>query len=133
MYAHYFSYIDEPSPAMQVFSDWAQADKTIIICNALNCKGVLDVYYTIEIFGKQFNLPAVMFHEDRDSLNSAPTVAAIIVPDFYYDAEHYHPGGINTYIFERLDHLGHTIETRCFQERFEEYEFIKFLKSFPLV
>lgn len=72
---------------MDAFRTWASKDKTIIICNALNSAGVAEAYNKASFYGTRLNLPVTVFNEDTQSLNDAPTAAAIIVPRCIYDAQ----------------------------------------------
>ena len=72
---------------MSLYDQWARVDKTIIILNAMNSRGVVNAHLTLQEFAKRFKLPLALFHEDSDSLNGAATACAIIVPQKFYDAE----------------------------------------------
>lgn len=70
-----------------VYADWADQDKTIIICGAMNHRGVKDCWAEIERINGALGLPAAIFHEDEDSMNGMATACGVIVPQRLYDAK----------------------------------------------
>lgn len=73
------------SPAATDFQTWASQDKTIIICNAHNHKGVLDCWVEIERLNSSLGLAAAIFFEDEQSMNGMATACGVIVPKEYWD------------------------------------------------
>lgn len=131
---------------MDAFRAWASKDKTIIICNALNSAGVGEAYNKATFYGTRLNLPSTVFNEDTQSLNDAPTAAAIIVPRCYYDAQRAQKPAepaffskIAAYIFgaRPVSKVAFTFtDDAGFVHEYDhgsiEADFIKFLKSYRL-
>ena len=69
------------------FNDWALQDKTIIICNAGNHKGVVDCWTELERINTALSLPAAIFYEDEQSMNKMATACGVIVPRKYWDVQ----------------------------------------------
>jgi hypothetical protein len=66
--------------------DWAQQDKTIIICGAGNHQGVEDCWAELVRTGIETHLVAgAIFHEDERSMNGMATACGVIVPETYWD------------------------------------------------
>ena len=76
---------DGYDPNDRIYEAWADHDKTIVICAALNHKGVLDANERFREFGKQLKLPTTIFFEDEESMNGMATACGIIVPSKYWD------------------------------------------------
>lgn len=113
--------------ARQAFGDWAENDKTIIICGAGTHSGVLACYAELKRTGDDaLCLPSAIFREDEDSMNSMATACGIVVPQKYWDAKfdvdsqsYMYCDEINKYwLFYPLTHV--------------EGQFIQHLKSFRL-
>ena len=66
-----------------IFQEWAQYDKTIVILNAGNHKGLYDIYEVLEEYRHDF--PVGIFHEDVESLGGIITCVGIILPQQYYN------------------------------------------------
>lgn len=81
----FVKYVDE-SPEKATLFDWATNHKTMICCNGGNSADVANVFLEISRIGSALQLPFVYFHEDEQSLNSALTSCAIVVPSLIYDA-----------------------------------------------
>ena len=113
------------------YNNWAKNDKTIIICNAANSKGVGDTYEVLKRFGDLRELPVSIFHEDENSLNGAATACGIIVPmQYYYNVKFTADVEGGSY-YQFFKENGET--AGAFYEGSVDYEFISFLKSFRLV
>lgn len=69
------------------YKTWAEQDKTIIICAALNHGGVLDCYAELERINSALLLPCALFREDEVSMNGMATACGVIVPKEYYDVQ----------------------------------------------
>ncbi|WP_407305885.1 hypothetical protein [Acinetobacter sp.] len=137
-----------PSIERKAFDNWAQNDKVIVILDALNSAGVIAAYDKACFFAETLKLPTSIFYEDEQSLNEAATAAAIVVPDYFYEAYHV----IDTpsyngfwkslfskpenpkimFRYERRNDVGEVIETIDYERSSREYDFISFLKSFKL-
>jgi hypothetical protein len=103
------------------FFNWAEFDKTIIVCGASNQAGVLDAFQQFEILNERLHtaLPLALFEEDVASMNSMATACGLIVPDRYYDA-----------VWEAGNSCYVTSEGGIYSE--VEQEFVTYLKSFRL-
>lgn len=67
----------------QMFDEWAELHKTIIILNGGNCE---DLENLVDFVDNPENpYPTDWFYEDRASLNNAITCVGIILPDFFYE------------------------------------------------
>lgn len=120
-----------------LYFEWARHDKTIIILNALNSKGVRDVYRKLmDLTAPVGRFPITMFCEDEESLGGAATAAGIIVPRKYYDVEFV---GSNVLAPAGSVAAGarykHTTEQGTIEycEGGTEFELVHLLKSFRLV
>lgn len=76
-----------------IYSDWAENDKTIIICGAGNHAGVMEAFKQLRVHNNVLcyasvseYLPLALFLEDEQSMNRMATACGIIVPDRYYNA-----------------------------------------------
>jgi len=69
------------------FDAWAMFDKTIIICDAGNHKGVVDCWAELSRINSALNLPAAIFYEDEQSMNGMATACGVIVPREYWDVK----------------------------------------------
>lgn len=127
MYADYK--IQPNSPELALYDQWAEKDKTIVILNAHNAKGVKEAFLSLTGFAAHFRLPLSIFHEDMDSLNGSPTATGIVVPARFYRVE-FDPGvpvQLSSYFHE--DSNGKTFR---YIAGSIEYSFIEFLKSYRL-
>jgi hypothetical protein len=126
------------------FNAWASNDKTIVILDALNSAGVIEAYNKMVYFGKEFDLPITIFHEDADSLNGAPTAAGIIVPDYIFDTRKIaKPVGFwkslfskesvqSVYRYEEKDENGTVRSSIDYVPNYIMYQFCDFIKSYRL-
>jgi hypothetical protein len=116
-----------------VFYDWAENHKTIIICNGGNVEMLEDLFLRLVDPCHQFALPLVKFYEDEQSLNNALTSVALLVPAWAYDVKFVpaSPGPFgdmpSAYVHEPEDQPG-----LRFEEGSTEFAFISLLKSFRL-
>jgi hypothetical protein len=65
----------------QLYRDWADNHKTIIVCNggfASNIQTIVETFETQDIY------PFAHFHEGVNELNGALTAVGIVVPEFIY-------------------------------------------------
>jgi hypothetical protein len=72
-----------------LYKEWAQNHKTIIILDAINSKGVRQAFGSLCKFSDiglaaQNAIPVTCFHEDDDSLDGAITAAACVLPESVY-------------------------------------------------
>jgi hypothetical protein len=120
---------------ISLYQRWAQFDQTIIICNAMNSRGVENTFKALSPFAELFKLPMSQFYEDEESLNNAATAVGIIVPRRFYMAEfqpHTIPQGETFGYFEAAPNgEGGMIIT--YESTDPEFEFCKLLKSYRLV
>jgi hypothetical protein len=79
--------------ANPIYSDWAENDKTIIICGAGNHAGVMTAFKqlrahnnVLSYVGVYEQLPLALFLEDEQSMNRMATACGIVVPDRFFDA-----------------------------------------------
>jgi len=91
MYAHHVNLSGPMSKRMRVYDEWAQSNKTIVILNALNSKGVIDVHKALMPFAPMYDLPLAIFNEDEQSLNGAATACGMVLPKKYFDVEFIRP------------------------------------------
>lgn len=77
-----------------VFDSWASTDKTIIILNALNHGGVVQLESVLSELATSLGLPCAMFREDEISMNGMATAVGIVVPEKYYSAVPYYERNI---------------------------------------
>lgn len=129
-----------------VVAEWAYTDKTIIILNALNSKGVEAVYMQLAGLAFALGLPTTIFHEDEDSLNGAATATGIIVPRKYFAAR-FVDGEVTVFTGEGgkaqivtsptryvfTPEAGDETEAFSCEEGSNEYELIRIIKSYHLV
>lgn len=126
------------------YDTWAAEDKTIIICNALNSAGVEYAYQQLQYFVDHgINLPITIFHEDAQSLNGAATAAAVVVPEYFFNAKpafQKTKAGIVDMILKResepvkngFTHTDNVGNVTAYPEGSIEAQFIAFLKSYRL-
>ena len=76
--------------AIHAFRAWASTDKTIIILNALNHGGVVQLEGTLAGLATGLGLPCATFREDEVSMNGMATAVGIVVPEKYYNAVPYY-------------------------------------------
>jgi hypothetical protein len=82
------SHKGEDIHSYRAFFEWAEQDKTIIICAAFNHQGVVDCYAELERTGRgALCLPSAIFREDERSMNSMATACGIVVPQKYWDTK----------------------------------------------
>lgn len=113
-----------------IFNEWAKKDKTIIVCQAVNHRGVQDATILFRMFANKFNLPFSTFHEDEDSMNGMNTACGIIVPDYFYDAEFVDNTSIGSKYFSFVK--DEDTEPTIYLCNSDEYKFIATLKSYRL-
>lgn len=78
------------TPQRAVFDAWASTDKTIIILNALNHGGVVELESVLSELAEGLGLPCATFREDEVSMNGMATAVGIVVPEKYYNAVPYY-------------------------------------------
>lgn len=121
----------------QSFRDWAQDDKTIIICGAGNHQGVLDCWAELKRTGiDTCFVTGAIFREDEQSMNGMATACGVIVPQRYWDVV-YEDGIENGLGYERYLHVvkdesGKVTSLIEFQATSPAGQFIKHLKSYRL-
>lgn len=71
----------------KAYLDWASKHKTIIICNGGNSAMLEDLHLRLTDLCDEFELPVVKFYEDEQSLNSALTSVAAVMPEWVYDSK----------------------------------------------
>lgn len=76
--------------AIHAFRAWASTDKTIIILNALNHGGVVELESVLSELAAGLGLPCATFREDEISMNGMATAVGIVVPEKYYNAVPYY-------------------------------------------
>lgn len=76
--------------AVYAFRTWASTDKTIIILNALNHGGVVELESVLSELAEGLGLPCATFREDEVSMNGMATAVGIVVPEKYYNAVPYY-------------------------------------------
>lgn len=76
--------------AIHAFRAWASTDKTIIILNALNHGGVVELESVLSELAEGLGLPCATFREDEVSMNGMATAVGIVVPEKYYSAVPYY-------------------------------------------
>lgn len=76
-----------------IYTNWAENDKTIIICGAGNHAGVMEAFTQLRAHNNALShadicdpLPQALFLEDEQSMNRMATACGIVVPARYYDA-----------------------------------------------
>lgn len=123
------------SEYMQIYNEWASTDKTIIILNALNSRGVLNAHATLLEFAKEFRLPLAIFHEDADSLNGAATACGMVIPRMFYDVKFTKVEEVGKSYFEHISMFKEdgTALIIKYSEDSSYYRFCAFLKTFRLV
>lgn len=117
------------------YSRWADKDKTIIICNALNHKGVLDCWAELQRLNLALCLPAALFREDEESMNGMATACGVIVPEKYWAAQferHEDTGLEDRWVYGRQDETGKCVEIKTYTENYPEGQFIKHIKQYRL-
>jgi hypothetical protein len=73
---------------IHAFSEWASKDKTIIICEASNYKGILDCWAELKRTGIDTGLVmGAIFRENEESMNCMATACGVLVPRKYWDVE----------------------------------------------
>lgn len=120
-----------------IYHDWANDDKTIIICSAGNHKGVLDCFAEIErTAGDALGLPYAIFREDDQSMNGMATACGVIVPEKYWGAI-YEDGidnhlGYERFAYARRNNEGVLIAVDVYPLYTAEGQFIKHIKGYKL-
>lgn len=121
----------------QSFRDWAQDDKTIIICGAGNHQGVLNCWAELKRTAVDPGfVTGAIFREDEQSMNGMATACGVIVPQRYWDVT-YDDGIENGLGYERYVHAVKNAEgavTNLYQYTLDTPigQFIKHLKSYRL-
>lgn len=76
-----------------MYADWAERNKTIIICGAGNHAGVMEAFTQLRAHNNALSyadicdpLPQALFLEDEQSMNRMATACGIIIPERYFDA-----------------------------------------------
>lgn len=111
--------------ANSIYTDWAENDKTIIICGAGNHAGVMETFKQLRAHNNALSytddwLPLALFLEDEQSMNRMATACGIIVPDRYYNA-----------VWNSEQRCYTTTDGGVYTPI--EQEFVAYLKSFRLV
>jgi hypothetical protein len=114
--------------ANSIYSDWAENDKTIIICGAGNHAGVMEAFKQLRAHNNVLcyadvyeQLPLALFLEDEQSMNRMATACGIVVPARFFNAvwnseqQCYTPADVDADTYTPI-----------------EQEFVKYLKSFRL-
>lgn len=131
-----FHSLNRKSKYMLIYNQWASTDKTIIILNALNSRGVLNAHVVLLEFAKQFLLPLAIFHEDADSLNGAATACGMVIPRKFYDVTFTKGEEAGESYFEHISTFkedGTALIIESYHEDSNHYNFCAFLKTFRLV
>lgn len=120
----------------QSFRDWAQDDKTIIICGAGNHKGVIDCWAELKRTGIDPGfVTGAIFHEDERSMNGMATACGVIVPEKYWAATPMPSDEISAdgyWQYKRPSEMEGVFKVSNYYETHPEGQFIKHLKSFRL-
>lgn len=77
-----------------IYSDWAENDKTIIICGAGNHAGVMEAFKQLRAHNNVLHyanvsseyLPLALFLEDEQSMNRMATACGMILPARFFNA-----------------------------------------------
>lgn len=67
-----------------VFDEWASNHKTIVILNAINVAGLLELEKTFATMDIPY--PVASFREDEASLNGAITSVGVVLPEEIYES-----------------------------------------------
>lgn len=115
------------------FYDWARNHKTIIICNGGNQAMLEDLFTKLVSLCHKFSLPLVKFYEDEQSLGSALTTVALLVPAEFYDVK-FVRGERGDFIttVDAYVHEPEFLPGLRFEEGSPEFELIALLKSYRL-
>jgi hypothetical protein len=126
------SHKGEDIHSYRAFFEWAEQDKTIIICAAFNHQGVVDCYAELERTGRgALCLPSAIFREDEQSMNSMATACGIVVPQKYWDTEpdqDKFTGSITAWVYNNID----THEYERYPLTHPEGQFIAHIKKYRL-
>ncbi len=112
-----------------VYLEWAQTHKTIVICNALTSGGVLRAYETLQGFRDILNIPSVLFREDDESLGGAPTAVGCIVSSQLFDVVR--SEDLQSWVHETSDRPWPLVYE--YEPGTDQHAFVTWLKSFRLV
>lgn len=74
-------------PCQDMYNDWAQNHKTMVLLNGGNSADLADLYSFL--YCEENPYPFVKFHEDEVSLNGALTYVGMILPPKIYDTAAY--------------------------------------------
>jgi hypothetical protein len=120
----------------EAFFDWAESDKTIIICGAGNHKGVLDCFTELRRTAfSALSLPVSLFNEDEQSMNGMATACGVIVPQQYWDTKLIPPSYENASAAAMNPHWEYINEAGVktwYSEDCADGQFVKHIKSFRL-
>ena len=95
--------------------DWAEHHKTMIILNAVNAAGLIDVFEFLDSTDNPF--PYGKFHEDEQSLGGVITCVGVVLPERIYTAAgdlrmnrggEYDPASQTLKVVQRNETLRHT-------------------------
>lgn len=133
LYRTHFSPGEILTKKCQALWDWTIGGKTVIICSAINSRGVKDAYEKLVTFGNTFDLPVSVFAEDDDSLCGAVTACSIVVPEKFYDVKR-NTGTLDLVGLSYLPEVYQSVTDPnvLYTSGSPEFEFIDFLKSFRL-
>ena len=70
-------------PCQDMYNDWAENHKTMVLLNGGNSADLADLYSFL--YCEENPYPFVKFHEDEVSLNGALTYVGLILPPKIYD------------------------------------------------
>lgn len=116
------------------YMKWADNDKTIIICGAVNHKGVTSCFETLQPLASTLGLPCAIFHEDEQSMNSMATACGVVVPEKYWNVvfeDAMETGGTSRYVHSVVTD-GVVTSIHAYNEFSPEFEFIKHIKGYRL-
>ena len=71
------------APCQNMYNDWAENHKTMVLLNGGNSADLADLYAFL--YCEENPYPFVKFHEDEVSLNGALTYVGMILPPKIYD------------------------------------------------
>ena len=115
-----------------VYQEWAEQDKVLIVCQAVNHAGVMSAYEQLQFFGEALSLPVTVFFEDEQSMNSMATAAGIIVPEIYHSAKAVRIPNIDEIIAYQFTSDEDPSQNYTFHKGDKAFAFIEFLKSYRL-
>ena len=124
--------VTTPVHLMPIYNAWAEQDKVLIVCQAVNHAGVMSAYEQLQMFGEALSLPVTVFFEDEQSMNSMATAAGIIVPEIYHSAKAVRIPNIDEIIAYQFTSDEDPSQNYTFHKGDKAFAFIEFLKSYRL-